>query len=102
MRKLAIVLAATVSLSTFSGCGGPYYLGNSASDWYAEHYGDSPWLYGNVVSNWVYNFVQHIFWFCDVVALNTYYFWFKDAQPGGDGKGTVYEHKALTKGKKLK
>jgi len=38
----------------------------------------------------------------DAVFVNTYYFWAKDAQPGGDGKGTVCEHKVPAHGKKLK
>jgi len=102
MRKLAIVLVASLTVSTYSGCGGPYYLSGSASDWYSQHYGESPWLYGNVLSHWVYGVVQYVLVTCDIVFLNTYYFWFKDAQPIGDGKGTVYEHKAPTAGKKLK
>jgi hypothetical protein len=101
MRKLAMVLVASVSLSTFSGCGGPFYLTGSARDWYAQQYGDNPWLLGNVVSIWAYGFVQYVLGTVDVVVLNTYYFWVKDAQPFGDGKGTVYHHKPLTSGKKF-
>ena len=102
MRKLAIVLVASATLSTFQGCGGPFYLTGSARDWYAQEYGKSPWLLGNVVSIWVYGVVQYVLGAVDLFVVNTYYFWFEDAQPFGDGKGTVYEHKALTSGKKTK
>ncbi|HZN62309.1 MAG TPA: hypothetical protein VFC90_07875 [Planctomycetota bacterium] len=102
MRKVAIVLVAAVSLSTFSGCGGPYHLRNSANDWYNQKYGESPWLFGNVVSNYIYLFVAGFLGLVDTVVLNTYYFWFEDAQPFGDGKGTVHEFKQPTSGKKMK
>jgi len=101
MRKMAMALVLAVSLGTVSGCGGPYYLTNSAHDWYAQKYGESPWLWGNVVVNYLYGVVGGLLWFGDVVFVNTYYFWAKDAQPGGDGKGSVYEHKAVTSGKKM-
>jgi len=101
MRKMAIALVFAVSLGTVSGCGGPYYLSNSAHDWYAQKYGESPWLWGNVVVNGLFGFVGGLLWMGDVVFVNTYYFWAKDAQPGGDGKGSVYEHKAVTSGKKM-
>jgi len=103
MQKLAILMVAVVALGMVAGgCGGPFYLHGSASDWYAQQYGDNPWLLGNVISAGIYAWVAGLLWFGDMVILNTYYFWAKDAQPFGDGKGTVFEHKAPTSGKKFK
>ena len=102
MRKLGIVLVASVVAFSAVGCGGPYMLSNSVGDWYNDHYGETPWLYGNILSNAIFGLVFNLARFGDAVFVNTYYFWAKDAQPAGDGKGTVFEHKAATHGKKLK
>jgi hypothetical protein len=99
MRKLSIALVAAIALSTAQGCGGPYYVTGSVRDFYTQKYGESPWLWGNVIVNGLYMFAYGVCNFVDVVALNTYYFWLKDAQPFGDGKGTVYEHKKASSGK---
>lgn len=101
MRKLALVMVAAVSLSMFSGCGGPYYVSGSIRDFYAQKYGESPWLWGNIIMNGFYGIAHHVCMFVDVAFVNTYYFWAKDAQPFGDGKGSQYEHKAATSGKKM-
>jgi hypothetical protein len=100
MRKMAIVLVATVAITTTSGCGGPYYVSGSIEDFYAQKYGESPWLWGNVLVNGLYGFVHGACMFIDQF-VNGYYFWFKDAQPGGDGKGSQYEHKKATSGKPM-
>lgn len=100
MRKVAIALVATVSLSMFSGCGGPYYVSGSIEDFYAQKYAESPWLWGNVIVNGLYGFAHGVCMFIDQF-VNGYYFWAKDAQPGGDGKGTYYEHKKPTAGKPM-
>jgi len=102
MKKLGIVLVASIVLVTAGGCGGPYMLSNSVGDWYADKYGETPWLYGNILSNAIYGFVFYVAMGVDAMFVNTYYFWVKDAQPGGDGKGTVFEHKVPGHGKKLK
>ncbi|HZN62963.1 MAG TPA: hypothetical protein VFC90_11220 [Planctomycetota bacterium] len=102
MRKLAIVLVASIALTTAVGCGGPFYVSGVVSDWYAQQYGESPWLFGNIISAGIYGWVYYIVLAVDGIFVNTYYFWFKDAQPFGDGKGTVFEHKAPSSGKKMK
>jgi len=102
MKKLGIVLVASIMLVTAGGCGGPYMLSNSVGDWYSDKYGETPWLYGNILANAIYGFVFYVAMGVDAVFVNTYYFWAKDAQPGGDGKGTVFEHKVPAHGKKLK
>src|SRR5262245_48079992 len=100
MRKMAMVLVAVVALGMAGGgCGGPYYLAGNVHDWYAQQYGETPWLWGNIVVNGLYSMVAGLAWMADAIALNTYYFWFKDPQPGGDGKGTYYEHKKPSSGK---
>ena len=102
MRKLALALVASIALTTTVGCGGPFYVSSAAGDWYAQQYGESPWLFGNVISVGIYGWVYAILRAVDTIFVNTYYFWVKDAQPFGDGKGTVFEHKAATSGKKMK
>lgn len=82
------------------GCGGPNYLSGSVSDWYQQQYHDSPWIFGNILSYGLYGMVWGFTVFADAIALNTYHFWFKDAQPAGDGKGSTYDHKNPTPGKK--
>ena len=100
MKKLGIVALLSVVLVSGIGCGGPQYASNSVSDWYAQQYHQSPWLFGNVISYAIYSFVYGITWMVDSVALNTYHFWIKDAQPLGDGKGSTFDHKNPTPGKK--
>jgi hypothetical protein len=100
MRKVAIALVATVSLSMFAGCGGPYYVSGSIDDFYAQKYTESPWLWGNVIVNGLFGIAHNVCMFIDQF-VNAYYFWAKDAQPGGDGKGTYYEHKKPTAGKPM-
>lgn len=100
MRKMAMVLVAVIALGIAGGgCGGPYYLAGNVEDWYAQKYGETPWLWGNIIVNGLFTFVHGFAWFADAIVLNTYYFWLKDAQPGGDGKGTYYEHKKPSSGK---
>lgn len=100
MRKLAIVLVATVTITTTAGCGGPYYVSGSIEDFYAQKYGESPWLWGNIIVNGLYGMAHSVCLFIDQF-VNGYYFWAKDAQPAGDGKGTIYEHKKPTSGKSM-
>jgi hypothetical protein len=99
MRKLSIALVAAVTLSMAQGCGGPYYVSGVVRDFYTQKYGESPWIWGNIIVNGLYGFANGIAWAVDGIVLNTYYFWLKDAQPFGDGKGTVYEHKKASSGK---
>ena len=101
MRKMAIALVAVVALSAAQGCGGPYMLSGSVRDFYTPKYGESPWLWGNIIVNGLYGFAHGICWAVDSIFINTYYFWVKDAQPFGDGKGTIYEHKKATAGKPM-
>ncbi|MBI4565458.1 MAG: DUF3332 family protein [Planctomycetes bacterium] len=100
MRKLALVVVAAVFLGATVGCGGPFTVSRSVNDWYNQKYGETPWLYGNMVSSAVYGLAMGLSWTADMLVVNTYHFWVKDAQPIGDGKGTTFEHKNPTSGKK--
>ena len=102
MKKLGIVaLVGVVLVSGLGvGCGGPQYVSNSVSDWYAQKYHETPWLFGNVISYGIYSLVYGITWMVDSVFVNTYHFWVKDAQPFGDGKGSTFDHKNPSPGKK--
>ncbi len=99
MKKLLLVPVAALLISAGVGCGGPQIAANSVGDWYAQKYNEVPWLYGNVLSYGIYSFVHGACWFVDGI-INVYFFWGKDAQPFGDGKGTTFEHKNPSPGKK--
>jgi len=100
MKRLGMIALLSTVLCSGIGCGGPMYLSNSCGDWYAQKYNESPWLYGNALSFAIYGFVYGFAIMGDAVAVNTYYFWAKDAQPLGDGKGSTFEHKP-NPGKKM-
>ncbi len=96
MKKLALVSLAALMLTVpMVGCGGPMILSRGVDDWYNQSYGETPWLFGNVVSHGIISLVHGLAWGVDGI-INIYYFWAKDAQPFGDGKGTVYTHKVVT------
>jgi len=101
MKRLGIISMLCVVLGTGAGCGGPHYLTNSVSDWYAQKYHESPWIYGNVLSYALYGFVAGFAWMGDAVFVNTYYFWSQDAEPGGNGKGSTFDHQDAKPGKKI-
>ena len=100
MKRFGIVAVLCTVLVSGVGCGGPMYLSNSTGDWYAQKYHESPWLFGNVLSYGIYGFVYGFAIFADSLVVNTYHFWAKDAQPFGDAKGSTFEHKPVTPGKK--
>ena len=101
MKRLGMTALVCAVLGSGIGCGGPHYLTNSASDWYAQRYHESPWVYGNVLSYALYGFVQGFLWMGDAVVVNTYYFWAMDAEPGGNGKGSTFKHDDPSPGKKM-
>jgi hypothetical protein len=91
MKKLAIVVVALMLVVAVAGCWGPQKVTRSFDDWLNQGYTNSPWLFGNVVSYMAWGFG---FWITNMVDafVNTYYFWAKDAQPFGSGKGTPFMH----------
>ncbi len=95
MRK-AVVVALTLLVVVGSvSCYGPQMLTRAVDDFCNQGYVDTPWLYGNIISYWIISLVTGITWFIDGF-VNMYYFWIKDAQPFGDGKGTPFIHKTVT------
>lgn len=96
MQKVALVALAVVVLVAISGCGGPFKLSRTFDDWRNQQYVNDPWLWGNILSTSIFNFVSGILGFVDMVALNLYDFWAKSAWPFGTGVGTPFQHKAVT------
>lgn len=94
MKRLGITAVLCVVLGSGVGCGGPQYLSNTFSDWYAKKYSESPWIWGNMLSYALYGFVYGFAWMGDSMIVNPVHFWVKDAQPLGDGKGSTFNHKA--------
>ena len=96
MKKLAVVSLALLLLTVpMAACGGPMQVTRGLDDWVNQGYTDTPWLYGNVISHGLIGFATGITWMVDSL-INIYYFWAKDAQPFGDGKGTTFTHKVVT------
>ena len=100
MKKLALVTMAALMLTVpIVGCNGPHILSNNVIDWSAEQYAETPWLWGNT---FVYGLISMATGFAYMLDgfVNAYYFWAKDAQPFGDGKGTTFTHKVVAGKKK--
>ena len=96
MKNVALLSLAVLVLAVpMVGCGGPMTLTRGLDDWHNQAYGETPWLWGNVVVHGLIGVANGITWMIDGI-INIYYFWAKDAQPFGDGKGTVYTHKVVT------
>ena|SRR6185295_20021219 len=101
MKRFGMVAVLSAVLMSGVGCGGPMYLSSSLGDWYGQKYHESPWLYGNILSYGLYGFVYGFSIMADSMVVNTYYFWAKDAKPFGDDKGSTFDHKTITPGKKM-
>jgi hypothetical protein len=96
MKKLALIsLALLVLLAPIAGCHGPQKLTRGLDEWVNNGYMESPWMYGNVISHVLLGFANIVTWVVDSF-INPYYFWFSDAWPAGDGKGTAYPFKMVT------
>jgi hypothetical protein len=99
MKKVAAaVLAVLVALSS-TGCWGPQKLTRHMDDWAQQSYVDNPWFVGNVLATGL----LHVIFFATGVLdgfINSYYFWFLDAEPLGTGTGTKFEHRPATPTKK--
>lgn len=93
MKKIAALSLAVLMLVAVSGCTvGPNKLSRSWDDMQNAWYQKSPWLYGNVVVGTALSFVHMGAMWIDAI-VNVYYFWGKDAQPFGSGRGTAFIHK---------
>jgi hypothetical protein len=91
MRKVVLVGLVVLMVVGSIGCYGPQMLNRAVDDFANEGYQKSPWLFGNVVVYSLVGFAGWITWGIDGI-INIYYFWVKDAQPFGSGKGTAYPH----------
>ena len=99
MKKLAAaVLALLIGLSS-SGCWGPQKLTRHMDDWSQQSYVDNPWFMGNVVSTALLHVIFVATGLLDGF-INSYYFWFLDAEPLGSGGGTKFEHKPVVPARK--
>ncbi len=99
MTKVSVVALAVLVTFAAVGCGGPMILTRGLDDLVAQEYHKTPWLLGNVVVHGIYGVANAVTWTIDSL-VNIYFFWIKDAQPIGDGKGTTVERKLPTPGKK--
>ena len=94
-KKIAVVAVALLLVVAVTGCWGPQMVTRGLDDWLNQGYTETPWLYGNVVAYMVWGVGFMVTSMADAF-VNTYYFWAKDAQPFGSGKGTSYTHKPVT------
>jgi hypothetical protein len=99
MKKVSVVALGVLVVFAAASCGGPMILTNAVGDFQAQKYHEVPWLWGNVVSHGIIGVVTGVTWFIDSL-VNIYFFFIKDAQPIGDGKGTSSDRKSATPGKK--
>ena len=100
MKRFGMMAVLCAVLVSGVGCGGPMYLSSSLGDFYAQKYAESPWIWGNILSYGIYGFVQGFAVMADSAFVNPFYFWVKDAKPFGDDKGSTFDHKTITPGKK--
>ncbi len=96
MRRAA---CAALVVLVGAGCMGPQMLTRQMDDWSQRTYHESPWLIGNAVSWALLRAVFTVTWVLDSFT-NAFYFWFRDAQPLGDGVGTTFGHTPVLPGKK--
>ena len=100
MKKLGLVAIAALMLTVpIVGCNGPHILSKNVSDFSAEKYAETPWLWGNTIVYGLISMVQGLAYGVDGI-INMYWFWTQDAQPFGDGKGTGFTHKVIAGKKK--
>jgi len=90
--KKTLATAALLAAITLSGCAsGPRQLTRSWDDWVNQKYTQNAWVHGALLQDIipVYTVVGFLATVGDVLILNPYYFWSKDAW---DNKGTGYDH----------
>ena len=92
MKKMLCVGALASALLLSSCQSGPKRLTRTWDDWVNQKYTESSWVHGALLQDIlpVYPIVGFFAAVGDVLFVNTYYFWWKDAW---DGKGTGFNHK---------
>jgi hypothetical protein len=96
MRKPLATMALLCALMFTTSCvTGPSRLSRTWDDFYNQKCTESVWIHGVLLNEIipVYAFVGAFAWLGDVIVLNTWTFWSKDAW---DNHGTGFNHKALT------
>ena len=91
-KKLLGAMVLAVAVCAFSSCqSGPRRLTRNWDDWVNQKYTENAWLHGAVLQDIVpaYPLVGLVMAIGDILVVNPYYFWSKDAW---DNKGTGYDH----------
>lgn len=94
-RRTLCLLILTFGLFTLTSCAsGPRRLSRNWDDWVNQKYTEGAWLNGALLQDVipVYPVIGLVMVIGDVLFVNPYYFWTKDAW---DNKGTGYDHEAL-------
>ena len=92
MKKTIASLLLLCALAISTGCAtGPFRLSRSWDDYRNQKYTESSWVHGVLLSEIipVYPIVGLFAGIGDVLFLNTWYFWTKDAW---DNHGTGFTH----------
>lgn len=89
MKKLLPILAVTAGLALASCNSGPKRLSRNWDTWVNQKYANNSLVHGALLQDIlpVYPIVGFVMAIGDILILNPYYFWFKDAW---DQKGTAY------------
>jgi hypothetical protein len=89
---MALLCALMFTTSCWTG---PMRLSRTWDDFWNQKYTESAWIHGALLGTVlpVYPIVGFFAEFVDVLVLNTWTFWSKDAW---DNHGTGFNHKALT------
>ena len=95
MRKSLATLALLIALSTTSCMTGPFRLSRTWDDMWNQNFTENAWLDGAILGTIipVYPLVGWVMTLGDVIVVNTYHFWAKDAW---DNRGTGFNHKSLS------
>jgi len=92
MKKLVSFGCALLVSSLLTGCmSGPMRLTRTWDDWTNQKYTENTWLHGALLQDVlpVYPIVRFVMAIGDVLVVNPYYFWGRDAW---DNRGTGYVH----------
>ena len=101
MKKALSSLALATLLLTLTSCqSGPKRLARSWDDWVNQKYTENAWLHGALLQDVipVYPIVGLFAVVGDVLFVNTWYFWTKDAW---DNDGTGFTHNEVEGGVKM-
>jgi hypothetical protein len=95
LRKSLGTLLLVLGVFSLTACAsGPRRLSRNWDDWVNQKYTEGAWVHGALLQDIlpVYPVVGLVLTVGDILFVNPYYFWSKDAW---DNKGTGYDHEAL-------